>query len=162
MPHRAVPTIRGVHVRRALLLFAIVLGLAALAASLSRPDEQESTPPEQTGTTTSEATPRASPRDEDETTTEAADSSATIELDAAEEDTRQLEAGRAASVEVAVPEPGQVTIPDLGETAAANPLTPARFYILRTTAGRYPIEFIPAGSGEARAAGTLVVTAQRG
>src|SRR4051812_50094583 len=36
-PFLAVNTIRMVHLRRALLLFAIVLGLAALVASLSRP-----------------------------------------------------------------------------------------------------------------------------
>jgi hypothetical protein len=156
-----VPTIGCVHVRRALLLFAIVLGLAALAASLSRPgDDEPSRPPEQAGTTTDDTTPRASPREEE--TTGVADSAAAIEVDADDDETRRLEAGRSASVEVAVPEPGQVTIPELGLTAAADPLTPARFDVLETTTGRFPIEFTPAGSDEARAAGTLVVTPQKG
>jgi hypothetical protein len=157
----AVPTIRSVHVRRALLLFAIVLGLAALAASLSRPsDDEPDRPPEQAGTTTTDSTPQASPREEE--TTEVADSAATIELDATDDETRRLEAGRSASVEVAVQEPGQVTIPELGLTGAADPLTPARFDVLVTAAGRFPIEFIPAGSDETHAAGTLVVTPQKG
>jgi hypothetical protein len=155
-----VPTIRSVHVRRALLLFAIVLGLAALAASLSRPsDDEPDRPPEQAGTTTTDTTPQASPREQE--TTEVADSAATIELDAADDETRRLEAGRSASVEVAVQEPGQVTIPELGLTGAADPLTPARFDVLVTAEGRFPIEFIPAGSDETRAAGTLVVTPQK-
>ena len=156
-----VPTIRCVHVRRALLLFAIVLGLAALAASLSRPsDDEPDRPPEQAGTTTIDTTPQASPREEE--TTEVADGAPTIELDAADDETRRLEAGRSASVEVAVQEPGQVTIPELGLTSAADPLTPARFDVLVTAEGRFPIEFIPAGSDETRAAGTLVVTPQKG
>jgi hypothetical protein len=150
-----------VHVRRALLLFAIVLGLAALAASLSRPDDDEpDRPPEQAGTSTNDTTPRASPREQE--TTEVADSSAAIEMDAGDDETRRLEAGRSASVEVAVPEPGQVTIPQLGLTGAADRLTPARFDVLVTTEGRFAIEFTPAGSDEARAAGTLVVTPQKG
>jgi hypothetical protein len=156
-----VPTIRCVHVRRALLLFAIVLGLAALAASLSRPsDDEPDRPPDKAGTTTTDTTPQASPGEQE--TTDVADNSATIELDAADDETRRLEAGRSASVEVAVKEPGQVTIPKLGLTGSADPLTPARFYVLVTAAGRFPIEFIPAGSDESRAAGTLVVTPQKG
>jgi hypothetical protein len=156
-----VPTIRCVHVRRALLLFAIVLGLAALAASLSRPsDDEPDRPPQQAGTSTQDSTPRASPREEE--TTEVADSSATIEMDATDDATRRLEAGRSASLEVAVPEPGQVTIPQLGLTGTGDPLTPARFDVLVTAAGRYPIDFTPAGTDEARPAGTLVVTPQKG
>jgi hypothetical protein len=151
-----------VHVRRALLLFAIVLGLAALAASLSRTgDDDPVRPPQQATTTTAEpeATPRAEPRDE---TTEVADGSATVELNAAEDKNGRIEAGRSASVEVAVVEPGQVSIPDLGLTAAADPLTPARFDVLETSPGRYAIEFTPSEGDETRSAGTLVVTSESG
>jgi hypothetical protein len=152
-----------VHVRRALLLFAIVIGLAALAASLSRPQDEEPSPPAQsTNTTTTpkaDSVPEASPRED---TTAVADEGDTIELNAEEDDRRRLEAGRSASIEVAVTEPGQVTIPDLGLTAAADPLTPARFDVLVNSEGRYPIEFTPAASDEARRAGTIVVTGQTG
>ena len=156
------PTIRGVHVRRALLLFAIVIGLAALAASLSRSGGDEpSRQPAQAPTTAPEpeSVPEASPRED---TTPVADDGDTIELNAAEDDTRRLEAGRSASIEVAVVEPGQVTIPGLGLTGAADPLTPARFDVLVNSEGRYPIEFVPAGSNEPHAAGTIVVTSQSG
>jgi hypothetical protein len=150
-----------VHVRRALLLFAIVLGLAALAASLSRTGEDEPVRPQQQATTsTSEekAAPQAAPRED---TTEVAEST-TVEMNAAEDKTSRLEAGRSASVEVAVVEPGQVTIPQLGLTAAADPLTPARFDVLVNAPGRYEVEFTPSAGDETRSAGTLVVTPQNG
>ena len=44
-PRRS-PIVGSVHVRRALLLFAIVLGLAALTASLSRPGEEDPPAPD--------------------------------------------------------------------------------------------------------------------
>jgi hypothetical protein len=151
-----------VHVRRALLLFAIVLGLAALAASLSRSREEDPLRPrEQATTSTSEekAAPRAAPRED---STDVAESTETVEMNAAEDETSRLEAGRSASVEVAVAEPGQVTIPQLGLTAAADPLTPARFDVLVTSPGRYAIDFTPSAGDETRSAGTLVVTPQSG
>ena len=150
------------HVRRALLLFAIVIGLAALAASLSRPrDDEPSAPAQAPATTTPQAdsVPEANPRDD---ATSVADEGDTIELNAAEDDTRRIEVGRSASIEVAVVDPGQVTIPGLGLTAAADPLTPARFDVLVNSEGRYRIEFTPAGSDKARRAGTIVVTGQTG
>ena len=160
---RVLPTIRVVHVRRALLLFAIVIGLAAIAASLSRSgDDEASRPPAQATTTTTtepEPAPEASPRED---TTAVAEDGDTIELNAAEDDTRRLEAGRSVSIEVAVVDPGQVSIPLLGLTGAADPLTPARFDVLVNSEGRYPIEFTPAGSGEPRSAGTIVVTPPSG
>jgi hypothetical protein len=148
-----------VHVRRALLLFAIVLGLAALAASLSRTGEEDPLRPQQQATTSTsaeeKAAPQAEPRQE---TTEVADGTVTVEMNAAEDKARRLEAGRSASVEVAVVEPGQVTIPELGLTAAADPLTPARFDVLVSASGRYAVEFTPSEGDETRSAGTLVVT----
>ena len=151
---RVLPTIRVVHVRRALLLFAIVIGLAALAASLSRSGGRRGEPPAGSGADDGdhepEPAPEASPRED---TTAVAEDGDTIELNAAEDDTRRLEAGRSVSIEVAVVEPGQVTIPLLGLTGAADPLTPARFDVLVNSEGRYPIEFIPSGSGEPRCRG---------
>jgi hypothetical protein len=154
-----------VHVRRALLLFAIVLGLAALAASLSRSGDEEPLRPQQQDTTsTPEAEPQTTPRAEPgQGTTEVADSTtSTVELNAADDKSGRIEAGRSATVEVAVVQPGQVTIPDLGLTAAADPLTPARFDVFVSSPGRYAIEFTPSEGDETRSAGTLVVTAQSG
>lgn len=146
-----------VHVRRALLLFAIVLGLGALAASMSRPrDEQpvrEPTPSTATAPD-AQATPEASPG---EAATELAATADTIEFDASEPQRRGLEVGRAASVEVAVDQAGLVSIPLLGVSDSGDEFTPARFDVLVNDTGRYPIEFAPSAGDEERRAGTLVV-----
>jgi hypothetical protein len=44
-------------------------------------------------------------------------------------------------------------------TAAAELVTPARFDVLTSNPGRYPITFTPAASTEPLEAGTLVVRA---
>jgi hypothetical protein len=151
-----------VHVRRALLLFAVVLGLAAVAASLSRTGDDDPPGPQQQATTSTpkqDTTPRAAPREE---TTDVADDGATVELNAAEDKSVRIEAGRSTTLEVAAVEPGQVDIPDLGLTATADSLTPARFDLLVSSPGRYAIEFTPSKGNEARGAGTLVVSPQSG
>ena len=156
------------HLRRALLLFALVLVVAALAASFSRTSDSGDplTPPnpnaEQTQTDTqpdteSETAPSATPGSEPVSTGEPP---VTLEFDAAKDQTRRLATGVAASVEVSVDEPGQVSLPLLGLTSSAEPLTPARFDVLATDAGAYPVVFTPAQGDEEREVGTLTVTAQ--
>jgi hypothetical protein len=147
-----------VHIRRALLLFAIVLGMAALVASLSRPASErtrtQQTQPGPGPTTTPEPAPEtATPAPADTT-------QGTISFDAASRDRRRLAEGRAATLEVAVDEPGSVEIPDLGLTASADEHTPARFEVFPARAGRYAILFRPANGDEQRPAGTLLVTRQ--
>jgi hypothetical protein len=144
------------HLRRALLLFAIVLGMAALVASLSRPiddpREQSTTPaPSETGPETATPKPGAG---------ETAALPKTVSFRGAENQSKRLRAGEAATVEVAVSEPGSVAIPDMGLTAPADPVTPARFDVLATRPGRYPLLFTPAGDDTAEAAGSLVVTSR--
>jgi hypothetical protein len=136
-----------VHVRRALLLFAIVLGMAALAASLSRPPEEERA-----------TTEKREPRPPTAAPAPAGHAPSPLLFDAAEKETRRLPAGRAATLEVAVEEPGSVEIPDLGLSAAAEELTPARFEVLPARPGEYEIRFTPAAGSESRPAGRLVVT----
>jgi len=148
-----------VHIRRALLLFAIVLGMAALVASFSRPPEtrtateqsEETGPGVGTGTETTPETAAPVPEDTP---------SRPISFDASSRDRRRLESGRAATLEVAVDEPGSVEVPDLGLTASADEHTPARFEVFPTRAGAYAILFSPADGDESRPAGTLVVTAE--
>jgi hypothetical protein len=130
-----------VHLRRALLLFAIVLGLAAFAASVSRPRD-ESPDREQT----------ASPPPTQ------AEPPVTLRFNAEREQIRRVEVGQAATLQVSVDEPGQVEIPLLGQAAPAEPVTPARFDIFASEAGRYPIRFTPSAGDEDRAAGILDVT----
>jgi hypothetical protein len=140
-----------VHLRRALLLFAIVLGLAAFAASISRPgggsgdSERAVTPPPTQGTPTVSPGP-------------AGKSPVTLRFNAAREQVRRLEVGRAATIQVSVDEPGQVEIPLLGLVDQADPLTPARFEYFASKDGRFPIGFTPAGGEESLPAGILDVT----
>jgi hypothetical protein len=138
-----------VHIRRALLLFAIVLGMAALVASLSRPPEDRATtaPSEEPGPGTVEPAPADNPP-------------RPLSFDAAADETRRLEAARAATLEVAVDEPGSVEIPDLGLNASADEHTPARFELFPTRAGYHEILFTPVDGDESRPAGILVVTAK--
>lgn len=138
------------HLRRALLLFAIVLGLAALAAAVSRPAnvDDEPTP------TTPQAQAPASPPPSNGST---GSPPTVIAFDAAHPRARGLEADRAATVVVKVQSAGMVTIPGLGVSDAAEPHTPAQFDVLGTKPGRYAIEFEPADATEATRAGTLVI-----
>ena len=133
------------ELRRALLLFAIVLGVAAIATSLSRPERAQrddgSGLPDQ-----SEPAARPGPL---------GDRPRPISFSAARPKGRRLEAGRPATVTVKVPAPGQVEVEGLGLISPAAPLTPARFDLLEQRTGRYEIRFTPARGGEARSAGTL-------
>jgi hypothetical protein len=134
-----------VHVRRALLLFAVVLGLAALAAAVSQPrqsqrESRSDTPPAATAT----MGPRAS------TPPEMAFPSRGRPV------VRRLELGRSATVVVHVAEPGQVALEGLGLLAPAEPLTPARFEVLAGRPGRHRLRFTPAGTDEEVTVGTLV------
>jgi hypothetical protein len=140
-----------VHIRRALLLFAIVLGLAAIAASVSRsPDE--SGDPEPPPVAPSEELPSVSAGDASPVS-----GVRTLEFDAERDQTRRLAAGQPATVLVEVEEPGLVEISDLGLSAPAQPLTPARFEILTSEAGRIDITFTAAEDDFPGPAGTLVV-----
>lgn len=133
-----------------MLLFAIVLGMAALVASLSRPiDERRSDTaprePRESGPPTAAPGPQV-------------ELPADLEFDASENESMRLPAGDAATVRVSVDEAGSVEIPDLGLSAPADPVTPARFDVLASRPGRYPLIFSPAGGGASEPAGRLVVT----
>jgi hypothetical protein len=137
-----------VHLRRALLLFAIVLGLAAVAASVSRPrDESEPEPPATTAPESQAAEPQPEP----------GANQTELFFDAAAPRAQGMDAGQAATIYVAVPRPGQVAIVDLGLGTTAEPLTAARFDVLPSRTGRFPITFVPAGGERPEEAGTLVV-----
>jgi hypothetical protein len=140
-----------VHLRRALLLFAIVLGMAALAASLSRPVEQQSAESER-------AQPRGEPGPPTAAPQPAPAVPSALSFVASENESMRLTAGDAATVEVSVQEAGTVAIPDMGLSAAADRLTPARFDVLGTRPGRYELVFTPADGDVAEPAGRLVVS----
>jgi hypothetical protein len=141
-----------VELRRALLLFAVVLGVAAIVTSLSRPERAE----RDDGSGLPDASdPSASPRP-------LRARAAPITFSAAEPRARRLETGRPATVTVKVSAPGQVELGGLGLSAPAEPLTPARFDVLERRPGRYDIRYTPAKGGEARIAGTLHIVQPAG
>jgi hypothetical protein len=141
---------RGVHIRRALLLFAIVLGMAALVASLSRPAEERprTAPREEPGPGPGPATATPAPAD---------NPPRPVSFNAASDERRRVPESRAATLEISVDEPGSVDLPGLGLTASTDEHTPARFEVFPTRPGRYEILFTPAHGDESRPAGTLVV-----
>jgi hypothetical protein len=144
-----------VELRRALLLFAIVLGLAAVATSFSRPAKRDDdkAPAAPSGAS---GTPTVSPgRDE---TRRALISFSSF----GQPRTRVLTANQAATVTVEVARPGQVQLSGMGMTAVAEPLTPARFEVLENRVGRYPVRFTPTGARrETRLVGALQVLPDR-
>lgn len=134
-----------VHLRRALLLFAIVLGLAAIAASVARPPEKPSRRAVAPSGPIAPGAPAAR--------------ATVISFDATRDQVRRLARGRPATVLLEVDEPGLAEIPSLGLSAPADPHTPAHFEVLVRKPGRFPIAFKPAVGDEARQSGRLVVTA---
>ena len=150
-----------VHLRRALLLFAIVLGLAAIAASVSRPRDNASeraTPGPVAPATDTERAPTVSPG-----TADTGGPLAQVTFDDAEEEpTRRVPAGRAATVLVEVEEPGEVEIPDLGLSAPGHPLTPARFEIFGAEPGTHEVLFTGAAGDESDEVGTLAIEPDEG
>jgi hypothetical protein len=144
-----------VHIRRALLLFAIVLGLAAIAVSVSRSPE-DSGESESQPAVPSEAGQAPSPS---VSSGDGAPVSGVRELvfEADRDQTRRLAAGQPATVLVEVDEPGLVEIADLGLSAPADPLTPARFEIPTSDPDRLEITFTAVEDDLPGPAGTLVV-----
>ncbi|MEA2428157.1 MAG: hypothetical protein QOF37_1785 [Thermoleophilaceae bacterium] len=134
------------HLRRALILFALVLGLTALAASIApaprTPPEQAVAPPPPlpavpaAGTLTvafGAPAPRRGPP------------------------SRKVVPGSHVVVEVVAASPGDVRIPKLGRIDSVTPSAPASFDLLAPPPGRYDVLFEPPlALGPAVRVGTLV------
>ena len=139
-----------VELRRALLLFAIVLGLAAIVAALSGSHSRR--------TPTTAATP-ASPG---ATARPAPARQATIRFDSAGPvTTRTARVGEAVTVDVRVDEPGTVELQGLGMASDAEPLTPARFEVLATRPGSHAVLLLPPNGVRSRTVGHVVFRPQR-
>jgi hypothetical protein len=138
-----------VHLRRALLLFALVLGLTALAASIAPAPKQ----PAPAGTTPA-AAPAARPVE---------DASLYFRAPVRRRGgapSRRVAPDAHVTVVVAAREPGQAEIPRLGLTEALTPSTPAEFDLVASDAGRYDVIFMPT-DGRPAHVGTLVSGARR-
>jgi hypothetical protein len=129
------------ELRRALLLFAIVLGLAAIASTIARPPDRGG------DDSTTETAATAPPTEKASSPGVKTPQPRTIEFrNGAKPQTHKLEQGQPATILVDVETPGQVDIPSLGLTDAGEPLTPAMFEILETKPGSHPIMVQPAAS----------------
>lgn len=127
------------QIRRVLLLFALVLGLSALVASIAPPPETRDEATEDTTVATSPAPPAMVMHP------------ARIEFSAragsGRPETRRVRVGSSFVLEVSVPKAGDVVVDGLGLRQSADPLTPARFAVLAEPPGRYAVRFVPVDGG---------------
>jgi hypothetical protein len=119
----------------------MVLGFAALAATISQAPRRESSKRD-----VAAAPPPASVDPPSEVRLSARGRPRTV----------RLAEGDSAVLVASVNKPGQVELDGLGLLAAADPSTPATFP-LRVSSGRYPVLFTPAGSEDVRRIGTVLV-----
>lgn len=141
------------ELRRALLLFAIVLILAALVSSIASQPQRGG---EQTTATAPAPAPSATAG---APTTTPAPVAVTFPA-GGEPRTRTIATRQAATVLVEVEAAGEVAIPSLGLDGFAEPLTPARFDVLAVEPGRHAIVVSPvSGSPPSERVGTLRVVA---
>jgi hypothetical protein len=136
------PTIARVHVRRALLLFALVLGLTALATAIAPPPPAGDDPP-------ATAQPARAPVPPETQIDLPAPPPRGTALE------RRVKPGEHVVLQVSSAEGGEATVPKLGLTATVSGGAPARFDFLVPGAGRYDVLFSPALEAPQRV-GTLV------
>jgi hypothetical protein len=144
-----------VHLRRALLLLALVFGLAAVVASLSAP-------PEPAGENAA-APPLRAPRPAPSPGAGGAydgRGAVGLDLDArrrrAAPVRRELPVGTHVVASVLVDAPGEASIEGLGLVAFAEPRAPARFDLLLDAPESYDVRFDPLGEDPPRTVATLV------
>ena len=144
--HESVGKIQVVQIRRVLLLFALVLGLSALVASIAPPPETEDEEAQDTS-----ALEQAAPGGPAVGPTSV---SLSVPNAGGRAPTRRVSVGSSFTLEVSVPEPGDVVLEGLGLRQSADPLAPARFDLVARPPGRYEVAFLPVG-GERRVAGSV-------
>ena len=132
------------HLRRALLLFALVLGLTGLAASIAPPPDTDKDAAVEPANTPS---PEAA-RDQVKLSFRAPAPGGKPVVRRARPESRLR-------IEVDARRPGQARIPALGRIDSATELVPARFELLAPAPGRYDVLFEPVGGTPTRV-GTLV------
>lgn len=134
------------QIRRVLLLFALVLGLSALVASIAPPPETRDEAADDSTVSTSPAPPAM--------VTHPARVDFSARAASGPPETRRVREGSSFVLDVSVPKPGDVVVDGLGLRQSADPLTPARFAVLAEPPGRYSVRFVPV-DGEPRLVGRL-------
>jgi hypothetical protein len=132
------------HLRRAVLLMAVILVVVAIVGALVPVPRERSA---------GEA-PRAAP---------GADSAAPVRAlslrypPKGDAPRLRVRAGTHVVLQVGTSESGQASVKALDLVAPAEPDTPARFDLLASRPGRYPVAFQPAAGGAVRTVGTITV-----
>ena len=139
----------GVHLRRAILLFALIMGLTALAAAVSPSRDDSGGGP---GAAAVAPAPEVSPADA---------LPRELVLDTRRTAPRggrvlHARADEHVVVSVLASGGGLATIPALGRTDSVSAAAPARFDLLAPAAGRYEVMLEPVGADEPHHVGTLV------
>jgi hypothetical protein len=140
-----------VHLRRALLLFALVLVVTAVAASIAPPP-----PEDDAGSKSASTPPPTAVGDPGEQRV-----GLSFPPPHGKPVTRRVDPSRPLVVFVSARQDGQATIPLLGRVASVTTEDPARFDLLLSRSGSYDVRFTPAAGGEARHVGKLVTAAGR-
>ena len=125
------------HLRRAVLLLGLVIGLAAITAALSPSPRTDVQPGP--ATAPPPATPPAAPT-----------ARVALNLDGTRRRTRTVPPGAHLILSVEVPEPGQVQL--MGTVQPAEPGTPAQFDLIAPQSGSYTVRFTPSAAGPDRGA----------
>ena len=123
------------QIRRVLLLFALVLGLSAVVASIAPPPEETD---RDAGKTVPEAGAPSAPFVRTPPVRLRAGATASPRV------TRRVRAGSSFVLIVPVREPGDVVIDDLGLRQSADPHFPAHFELLASPPGAHYVGFVPA------------------
>jgi hypothetical protein len=143
--------VSDVELRRVLLLFAIVLGLAAIVAAVSGSRSDRTRTSASAPALPPAATARPGPARQ-----------TTIRFDAAGPTvTRAARVDESVTVSVKVDEAGTVELQGLGLSDDAEPLTPARFDVLADRPGSHAVLLIPPNGVRARTIGRIVFRPQR-
>jgi hypothetical protein len=138
-----------VHLRRAVLLFAIVLGLTAIASSVAPPPREAT----RNGAPATTEAPAPAPAPPEPIRTLGFE----YPVPGSRPRSVTLEKGAHVVIAVRANTPGEAAVPRLGLTDDADPDTPASFDVLISDDGRYDVLFAPVSGGAPSRLGTLVV-----
>jgi hypothetical protein len=138
-----------VQVRRVLLLFALVLGLSAIVASIAPPPETRDEPAQTTPAPPPDPLGRGGE----------ADVTIAVRMRPREPSVHRVVEGSSLTLHVDVREAGDVVIEGLGLRQPADRLAPARFDLLAQPRGRFAVAFEPL-RGERRVVGLLEFVAE--
>ncbi len=136
--------------RRLIILMLLVLAVSTVAAALAPQRDTDDDASTSSTTTTTEPDPPPS-------TVGGELVEATIDADAEEPETIEVELGDQIALVVETAVPAQIEVPDFGLLEDAESDAPARFDLLATRSGEFPVVLTTSETAE-RVVGSLVVS----